>query len=81
MACEVWKNWTKWGLVKYGVKIGDSDNANAIVYVDESTGLIMKEEFFSLKGQDAETAAPRFVFELRDLKMDVDDSVFTIRKL
>jgi hypothetical protein len=65
------------GLVKYGVKIGDSDNAKAIVYVDESTGLIMKEEFFSLKGQDAETA-PSFVFELRDLKMEVDDGVFTI---
>ena len=64
--------------VKYSVKLGDSDNAEAIVYVDETTGLVVKEEFFSLKGQTDRSPAPSFVFELRDLKMEVDDTVFAI---
>jgi hypothetical protein len=66
------------GLVKYSAKIGDSDNAKAVIYVDETNGLIMKEEFFSLKGQNDNEPTPSFVFELRDLKMDVDDSIFAI---
>lgn len=66
------------GLTKYRVKLGDSDAAEAIVYVDGATGLVMKEEFFSLKGQTDTARTPSFVFELRDLKTQVDDSVFAI---
>jgi len=65
-------------LSKYNVILEGSDSAKAVIYVDEKNGLVMKEEFFSLKGQAEESAKPVFVFELRDLKMDVDDSVFTI---
>ena len=65
-------------LSKYSVTLDDSDNARAIIYVDEKNGLVMKEEFFSLKGATNQPAKPVFVFELRDVKIDVDDSVFTI---
>ena len=66
------------GLTKYRVKFGDSDAAEAIVYVDEATGLVMKQEFFSLRGQTDTSRTPSFIFELRGLKTDVDDSLFAI---
>ena len=66
------------GLVKYSVKLDDSANAKAVIYADETSGLIVREEFFSLDGQSDETAKPVFIFELRDLKMNVDDNVFAI---
>ncbi len=66
------------GLAKYTAEIGDADNAKTVIYVDETNGLIMKEEFFSLKGQNENTPTPSFVFELRDLKMEVDDSIFAL---
>jgi hypothetical protein len=66
------------GFSKYDVTLEGSDNAKASIYVDEKNGLVMKEEFFSTRGQADESAKPIFVFELRNVKMDVDDSVFTI---
>ena len=66
------------GFSKYSVTLEGSDTAKAIVYVDEKIGLVMKEEFFSLKEPADESAEPVFVFELQNVKMDVDDSAFTI---
>lgn len=65
-------------LVKFNVTMGDRNNARAVIYVDEAKGLVMKEEFFSLNDQGQVSPAPTFVFELRGLKMEVDDSVFAI---
>ena len=65
-------------LSKYSVTLEGSDTAKAIVYVDEKNGLVMKEEFFSTKEQADESAKPLFVFELRNVKMDVDDRVLRI---
>lgn len=66
------------GLARYSVNLDDSSNAKAVIYVDEASGLVVKEEFYSLEGQSDEPSKPLFVFELRDLKMNVDDNVFAI---
>ena len=65
-------------LTRYSVNLDGSSNAKAIIFVDEASGLIVKEEFYSLQGQSDESSSPVFVFELRDLKMNVDDNVFAI---
>lgn len=69
---------TEGGITKYSVKIGDTDSAKALIYVDEKIGLVIKEEFFSLKGQTEDSPEPSFIFELRNVKQEVDDSVFAI---
>jgi len=62
-------------IAKYKVTIGDSSVSEAIIYFDESAGMITREEFMSGSDQGSPSA---FVFEMRNLKMEVDDSVFAI---
>ncbi|MBV9217117.1 MAG: hypothetical protein JO053_13175 [Acidobacteria bacterium] len=49
-----------------------SDNDNIVISIDEASGLIVKEEFNDKQG------SPQMTYELRNLKLAVDDSVFQI---
>ena len=65
-------------LTRYRVTLDDPGGASAVIYVDEKNGLVTREEFFSPGGQTDPSAKPAFIFELRDLKLNVDDSIFAI---
>ena len=63
-------------LIKYKVRSTDLSAGDILIYIDAESGMIVKQEFTSTKGQgDAPTS---FVYEIRNLKTDVDDSVFEI---
>ena len=65
-------------VVKYKAWIGDNAASEALIYFDESVGMIVREEFTSLKGQTDSSPGPAFVFEIRNLQLSVDDSVFAM---
>jgi hypothetical protein len=65
-------------IVKYKVSIGENAVSQAIIYFDESVGMIVREEFMSSREQPEAFPQPEFIFELRNLEMDVDDSVFAM---
>lgn len=65
-------------IVKYKVTIGDNVASDVIIYFDESAQMITREEFISSSGQSDGVSRPEFVFEMRNLKMEVDDSIFAI---
>lgn len=55
------------GIVRYKTRDG-----GVIVSIDEASGLMVRQEFYDGEGP------PTMVYELRDLKLEVDDSVFQL---
>jgi hypothetical protein len=51
-----------------------SDNDNIVISIDVASGLIVKEEFNDKQG------SPQMVYELRNLRLAADDSVFQLPK-
>ena len=66
---------TKNGLVEYRVTIEDSAKSEIFVYVDEKTGLPVKQEIFSVSGNEKKLT---FSVELKDISLEVDESTFTL---
>lgn len=64
-------------VTKYRVSLGENGASEAIIYYDETVGIVTREEFFSLP-RKTDSDAPEFVYEVRELKSEVDDSVFAI---
>lgn len=64
-------------VTKYRVSLGENGASEAIIYFDETVGIVIREEFFSLP-RKTDSDAPEFVYEVRELKSDVNDSVFAI---
>lgn len=63
---------------KYRAVIAESGSSEILIDVDTVSGMIVKQEFRSL---DANwEMVPLFTFELRNLSLEVDDSVFEIPK-
>ena len=62
-------------LTKYRVRTGDSGASEVVIFVDPVNGLPVKQEFYSVRG-DKKTLG--FSVELRNLSLDVDDSIFAI---
>lgn len=62
-------------LTKFRVRTGDSNASEIIIFVDPAVGLPVKQEFYSVVGDKKSLG---FSVELRDLNLDVDDSVFAI---
>jgi hypothetical protein len=65
-------------LVKYRAKTLKDSKNDVIVTVDESNGMMVRQEIMSQKNRTAEGTPVNYVFEVRNLKLDVDDSVFEI---
>ena len=60
-------------LIKYKVRDSGETKGNIIVTVDTASGVIVRHEFMSQNKQDS-----NFVYEIKNLKMDVDDTIFAI---
>jgi len=64
-------------LVKYRVKSADPAKGEIFVSVDTSSGLVIRQEFLAPQNESSVPAA-NVIFELRNLKLDVDDSIFQL---
>ena len=60
-------------LIKYKVRDAGDSKGDVIITIDTASGVIVKHEFMSRVKQQ-----PDFVYEVRNLKMEVDDSVFVL---
>ena len=56
-------------------RVNESNASEVIVFFDESIGLPVKQEFYSIEG---ENRILRYSVELRDFKLEVDPAVFEI---
>lgn len=64
------------GLRKYKVKESADSKETVLIFIDEANGMMVRQEFLSEKGEGGQQ--PRFTYELRDLKLEVADEVFSI---
>jgi outer membrane lipoprotein-sorting protein len=60
-------------LEKYRIKVGDSDTAEIMIYVDKISGMPVKQEFYSINGEERTL---QYSFEMRDLRLEADDVLF-----
>jgi hypothetical protein len=64
-------------LTKYRVKIGAGDNSEILIWVDETAGLPVKQEFYgTTNGQKTLT----YSVELKNLKLQTDENLFVVPK-
>jgi len=66
-------------LVKYRVSFGDAENAKseALIFVDQTKNLIVKQEFYSVNG---EQKILTMTVELKNLKLEAEADLFTVPK-
>ncbi|MBA2493195.1 MAG: hypothetical protein H0V31_00695 [Acidobacteria bacterium] len=62
-------------LMKYRVVLGENENSESIVWVNEKIGLPVKQEFYSIGG---EQRILNFTFEMRNFKPRTDAGLFEI---
>jgi len=62
-------------LTKYRVLLDGKEVSEMIIYVDESMQMPVKQEFFSVNG-DQKTLL--FTFEIRNLKLQTDENLFAV---
>lgn len=65
-------------LVRYKARMLKDSKNDVSITIDETTGIMVRQEITSQKERNAEGAPVVYVFEVRDLNLDVDDSVFEI---
>lgn len=64
------------GLVKYRVK-GENESSETFIYVDENLKFPVKQEFYTLNSEQKTIIS---AMELRNLKLEINESVFEIPK-
>lgn len=68
------------GLIKYKAKMYRGSKSEVLVTIDERSGIMVRQEIVDEKAPSDEAGPARFIFEVRDLRLDVDDSVFELPK-
>ena len=68
---------TENGLRKFSAKLDQSDVSEILLFIDEATGLPVRQEFYSIAGDRRDLA---YAVELRDIKLEAADDLFTIPK-
>ncbi|MBP9108572.1 MAG: hypothetical protein KBF83_03345 [Pyrinomonadaceae bacterium] len=64
--------------ISYKAKTLKDRKNDVLISVDATTGILMRQEITSDKDRDAKGAPIRYTYEVRDLKLEVADSVFEI---
>jgi len=64
------------GLRKYKVRQKDAAKGEVFIYIDEPSGMIVRQDFTIGNGEAG--AKRNFTFEIRNLKLEVDDGVFQV---
>ncbi len=65
-------------LISYKARTLKDRNNDVLITVDATTGIMIRQEITSDKDLDAKGAPIRYVYEVRDLKLQVDDTPFDI---
>lgn len=63
------------GLRKFSAKLDESDVSEVLLFIDEASGLPLRQEYYSISGEGRELV---YSFEVRDLKLEAGDDLFTI---
>jgi len=63
------------GIRKYRAVTSDAAMEEIVIQIDEQSGMIVKQEFYAGTGENARLAA---VYDVCDLKLEADDSVFAL---
>ena len=66
------------GIVKYKVKKTAGSKDEILISIDETSGLMVRQEFASSDERDKNGSQPALVYEVINLKTVVDDSVFSV---
>ena len=66
---------TSQNVTKYRVRFGESPDSESFVYVDEATGLAVKQESFATGGEPRSVV---YAFELKHLKLEPDAGLFNV---
>ena len=66
------------GLRKYRVRKAEPAMNDIFIYIDEASGMMVKQEFIERNGDTSGGSGAKYTYEIRNLKLDVDDSVFQI---
>jgi len=67
-------------LISYKAKTLKGQKNDVLISVDATTGIMMRQEITSDIDRDAKGAPIRYTYEVRDLKLTVDDSVLEISR-
>lgn len=62
-------------ITKYRILVDNKEVSETIIFVDENQKIPVKQEFFSINGEQKTLL---FTFEIRNLKLQPDDSLFII---
>ena len=62
-------------IIKYRVRIDDDDTSEIIVYFDEAIGMPVKQEFYSVNGEEKTL---RYAMEIVNFRTQPDDAAFTV---
>ncbi|CAN5126943.1 hypothetical protein BH20ACI1_BH20ACI1_11830 [soil metagenome] len=65
------------GLTKYRAVFGEKGNSEVIIWIDEKIGLPVKQEFYSING---EQKILTFTYEMKNFKPQLDENLFEIPK-
>lgn len=65
-------------LVKYKARMRKDAKGEVLVTIDESTGMMIRQEITSLQDRTAQGSPVSYIYEVRNLRLDVDDTVFEI---
>jgi hypothetical protein len=68
---------TENGLRKFRAKLDESAVSEVLLFIDEGSGLPMRQEYYSTGGEGRELV---YSFEVRDLRLEAGDDLFTIPK-
>jgi hypothetical protein len=68
---------TENGLKKFSAKLNESDATEVLLFIDEASGLMVKQEFYSINGDQRDLL---YSVELQDLRLEAGDDLFTIPK-
>lgn len=66
------------GLIKYKVRENSQSAGEILIYIDAASGIMVRQEFITKTGEKNPESPISFVYEIRNLKLDVDDGVFDI---
>jgi hypothetical protein len=66
---------TEDGLRKYRVKPGDNSKNQIVILIDETIGMIVRQDFYEGSGEQAQIALS---YQMRDLNLSVENDVFAL---
>lgn len=66
---------TEAGLRKFSAKLSEGDASQVLLFIDEASGLPVKQEYYSIDGGERVLL---YMVELQDLKLEAGDDLFII---